>query len=75
MDSKANDSVESDVNASVIYFKDSRPYDVPGINNGFPSQKLSIAELLSEDRDCNPLMQPCEEGMIQYFHLPAKNMY
>lgn len=75
LDSKVKDSVESHVKASVVYFKDSRPYDVPGINNSFPNQKLSIAELLSDDRDYNPLMQPCVEGMIRYFHLPANNMH
>jgi hypothetical protein len=74
LDKRIDVNVEKEVKASVIYFKDSRPYDVPGVGNSFPNQKISVAELLAENEDSNPLMQPCKEGMIRYFHLPANNM-
>lgn len=67
-------SVDNDIKASVIYFKNSRPYNVPGLDNVFPNQKISISDLLSDEEESNPLMQPCEEDTIRYFHLPANNM-
>lgn len=67
------ESPEEDLNASVLYFKDSRPYDMPGIDNQFPHQKISVQELLS-DSHSNPIMKRCPENMIRYFHLPANNM-
>jgi len=69
------DHVERDVKASVIYFKDSKPYDVPELENVLPNQKVSVADLLSEDEDSNPLIHPCGDGIIRYFHLPANNMH
>lgn len=67
-------SVDSEIKASIIFFKDSRPYDIPDIENEFPNQKMSVRDLLAEDRESNPLMQPCEDNMIRYFHFPANNM-
>jgi len=69
-----DDSVDWDVKAAMIYFKDSRPYDVPDVDNCFPNQKISIKDLLADNEESNPLMQPCEDDMIRYFHLPANNM-
>lgn len=67
-------SVDGDIKASMIYFKDSRPFDVPGVDNTFPDQNIPVKELLCDDEESNPLMQSCEEGMFRYFHLPANNM-
>jgi hypothetical protein len=67
-------SVDFDIKAPIIFFKDSRPYNVPGVDNEFPHQKIAIKDLLSDQEDRNPLMQPCEENMVRYFHLPANNM-
>jgi hypothetical protein len=67
-------SIDSEIKASIIFFRDSRPYDIPGIENEFPNQKISVKTLLAEDKRINPLMQPCEDNMIRYFHFPANNM-
>jgi hypothetical protein len=60
--------------ASVIYFKGSRGFDVPGLQNSFPHQKITVQELLANDAKTNPLMQPCDDDVIRYFHFPANNM-
>jgi hypothetical protein len=65
---------EDEINAPMIFFKNSRPYDIPGIENSFPNQKIPIKMLLAEEPDANPLMQPCEDNVVRYFHLPANNM-
>jgi len=70
----SDDAVNDFIKAPVIYFKDGRPYDVPGLPNRFPGQKVTMADLLSEDERRNPLMQPCEDGVVRYIHLPANNM-
>jgi len=67
-------SVDSEIKASMIFFKNSRPYDIPGLDNTFPNQKIPVKNLLADDLDANPLMQPCDDNMIRYFHLPANNM-
>lgn len=69
-----HDSTDDEIMAPMIFFEDSRPYEIPGVDNKFPNQEISIKRLLADDRDANPLMQPCEENMIRYFHLPANNM-
>jgi hypothetical protein len=69
-----DDGVDADIKAPMIFFKDSRPYNIPGVENTFPNQKISIKELLADKEDTNPLMQPCDDNMIRYFHLPANNM-
>jgi hypothetical protein len=66
--------VDGDIKASVISFKDALPHDVPGLQNSFPNQKLTVQDLLSDNKSVNPLMQPCEEKEVRYFHLPANNM-
>jgi len=67
-------SVNHDIKASIIYFKNSRPFDMPGVDNTFPNQKISIHDLLCDEGEINPLMQPCGDDIIRYFHLPANNM-
>jgi hypothetical protein len=74
LDGFPDTSVDNDIKASMIYFKNSRPFDIPGVNNHFPNQKISVKDLLSDGEGNNPLMQPCEDGMIRYFHFPANNM-
>lgn len=70
----SNSSADSEIKASTIFFKNSRPYDIPGIDNTFPNQKIPIKKLLADNWDANPLMKPCDDNMIRYFHLPANNM-
>jgi hypothetical protein len=65
--------VDAEVKAAMIYFKDGRPYTVPGTNNDFPNQKIPVKNLLAGEEG-NPLMKPCPDNMIRYFHLPANNM-
>jgi hypothetical protein len=63
------------MDAQVIYFKYSLPHDFSGCAGRFPNQTIPMRVLLyDKDRETNPLMQPCEGGMIKYFHLPANNM-
>ena len=66
--------VDGDIKAPVIYFKDGKPHNAPGIPRSFPHQKVTVRELLADDAAANPLMQPCEPGTVRYFHLPANNM-
>jgi hypothetical protein len=69
-----DNSADSEIKASMIFFKDSRPYNIPGVENTFPNQKIPIKRLLADEPDANPLMKPCDDNMIRYFHLPANNM-
>jgi hypothetical protein len=69
-----DESIDSEIKAPMIFFKDSRPYDIPGVENTFPNQKIHLSKLLADDKYANPLMQPCDDNMIRYFHLPANNM-
>jgi hypothetical protein len=69
-----DDGVDTEIKAPIIFFKDSRPYDIPGVENTFPNQKIAIKDLLADKEDKNPLMQPGDDNMIRYFHLPANNM-
>ena len=39
----------------------------------FPNQKILMDEILNEEND-NPLMEPCPENTIRYFHFPTNNM-
>jgi hypothetical protein len=66
-------TVEADMHASVIYFEDGRPYDVPSLQGRFPNQKVTVEKLLASEEE-NPLMEKCPENQIRYFHLPANNM-
>jgi hypothetical protein len=74
LDGLQDASVDYDIKASMIYFKNSRPFDVPGVDNNFPNQKISVSELLCDEEENNPLMQPCDGDTIRYFHFPANNM-
>jgi hypothetical protein len=67
-------SADGEIKASMIFFKDSRPYNIPGVENTFPNQKIPIKRLLADEPDSNPLMKRCDDNMIRYFHLPANNM-
>jgi hypothetical protein len=68
------DDAEGEIKAPMIFFKNSRPYDIPGVENSFPNQKIPIKILLADEPEVNPLMQPCDDNMVRYFHLPANNM-
>ncbi len=74
MENEYEDSVDADMKAGMIFFKNSRPHTVPGVHNNFPNQKISIQDLLADNEQINPLMQPCGEDVIRYFHFPANNM-
>ncbi|KAK0622068.1 hypothetical protein B0T17DRAFT_494506 [Bombardia bombarda] len=62
------------IKAPVVYFKDGHPLNVPGLPNNFPNQKITMSHLMSEDSARNPLLHPCEDNVVRYFHLPANNM-
>jgi hypothetical protein len=68
------ETVDAEIKAPVICFKDSRPFTNPSLPGSFPHQKVTVRELLQDNEKSNPLMQPCEDGMVRYFHLPANNM-
>jgi hypothetical protein len=70
----AEDPIDDHIKASVVCFKHGQPYDVSGLPKTFPHQKVTVADLLSEDASRNPIMQPAEDGVVRYFHLPANNM-
>ncbi|KAK3312089.1 hypothetical protein B0H66DRAFT_394121 [Apodospora peruviana] len=70
----SEDLVNSHIKAPVMYFKNGQPIDVPGIANSFPNQKVMMSDLLSADETTNLLMQPCDDDVVRYFHLPANNM-
>ncbi|KAK4182905.1 magnesium transport protein cora [Podospora australis] len=69
-----DDIVNDHIKAPVMYLQNGHPVDTPRISSTFPQQKVTMADLLSKDETRNPIMQPCEEGTIRYFHLPANNM-
>ncbi|KAK3354036.1 hypothetical protein B0T25DRAFT_224469 [Lasiosphaeria hispida] len=70
----SEDLVNDHIKVPVVYFKDGSPHQVAGLPNSFPNQKVTVSDLLSEDEKRNPLLQPCEENTVRYFHLPANNM-
>lgn len=51
-------------------FTYNHPKFLPG---SFPNQKLLVHDLL-EDRDNNPLSEPCQPNQLRYFHFPTNNM-
>jgi hypothetical protein len=66
--------------ACAMYFKksdsgwDPVTHDHPKFLPGkFPNQKLLVHNLL-EDRDSNPLSEPCPADRLRYFHFPTNNM-
>lgn len=63
------------LSANMILFEDSKKYTDTDYPYEFPNQKIPIEELLyNKDASTNPLMKPCPENRIRYFHLPANNM-
>lgn len=68
-------SVDADVEASVIVFKNGQPHSLPSLSGHFPNQRLPIRDLLA-DTPTNPLRKPSpdEDDTIRYFHLPYNNM-
>jgi hypothetical protein len=62
-------------NAHSIWFRDSMPYDHPGLPNHFPNQTIPVHDLLDDHNPFqSPIVEPCSEGTIRYFHFPANNM-
>ena len=57
------------MDAHMIFYKNSRPFSIEGYEGRFPNQTISMKDLLYNqgDYEKNPLMKPCEEGMIRYF--------
>jgi len=44
-------------------------------HENFPNQKIPLKDLLyNYDPATNPLMKPCNNGTMRYFHLPGNNM-
>jgi hypothetical protein len=74
LDNGLEPDVDANIKASIIFFKDSRAHELPQYSGKFPNQKIAVADLLVEDEARNPLMMPCEDNMIRYFHFPANNM-
>ncbi|KAK1749788.1 magnesium transport protein cora [Echria macrotheca] len=70
----SEDLVNEYIKAPVYCFQNGRPVDMPGVPGRFPSQKVTVADLLSDDETRNPLMQPVDDDVVRYFHLPANNM-
>jgi hypothetical protein len=66
--------VNEHIKAPVVYFKNGIPTDAPGLPNHFPTQHVTMADLLSQDATRNPILQPSSSDTIRYFHLPANNM-
>ncbi|KAK4464936.1 magnesium transport protein cora [Cladorrhinum samala] len=62
------------IKAPVMYIRAGEAIDHPDLAGAFPHQKVSMADLLSGDASRNPIMQPCEDNVVRYFHLPANNM-
>ncbi|KAK4446027.1 hypothetical protein QBC34DRAFT_470608 [Podospora aff. communis PSN243] len=72
--SPSSHDVNEHIKAPVVYFKDGIPTDAPGLPNHFPTQHVTMADLLSQDPTRNPILQPSSSDTIRYFHLPANNM-
>lgn len=60
--------------AGAVYFKNGEPYSHPRLHGSFPDQMTPLADLLAKDGDKSVLKEPCEEGMLRWFHIPANNM-
>lgn len=69
-----DDEVDSQIKAPVMFFRGGQPVTMAGLDGEFPSQKVSVQTLLTEDKKRNPLMWDCEADTIRYVHLPANNM-
>ena len=63
------------MNAYAIFFRNSEPFDDERCLDRFPNQKLAAKDLIySKDATVNPLVSPCAETDIRYFHIPGNNM-
>ncbi|KAK4164695.1 magnesium transport protein cora [Cladorrhinum sp. PSN259] len=62
------------IKAPVMYFRDGVAFDPQSSSDTSSNQKATVADLLSDDASRNPIMRPCPDGVIRYFHLPANNM-
>lgn len=71
---RVTESVYKGVNAGVVYFQNGLPSSHPKAAGTFPSQTVPVVELLSPEAGKSLLMEPCKDGMIRWFHLPANNM-
>jgi hypothetical protein len=71
---EANSSEDQNIRAGVMSFKNGKPFNIPGLDNDFPHQNITVEELLTEDPYSNPVMRPGEGNMVRYFHLPANNI-
>jgi hypothetical protein len=63
--------------AYMMFYKNATPFTDPTFPDKFPNQKISVEDLLLKKEDVNtknPLMRPCGEDEIRYFHLPGNNM-
>jgi hypothetical protein len=65
------------MNAYAVFFRNSEKYSDTSklCFDQFPNQKIAVKDLLyNKNKDMNPLMRPCEDNEIRYFHLPGNNM-
>jgi hypothetical protein len=69
-------SQDVDIYAQVMFFKNSAPHTIDDfLPEEFPDQKMPLKRLLyDENPEGNPLLRPCSEDMIRYFHVPANDM-
>jgi hypothetical protein len=62
-------------NVNSQWFRNSLPHTHPLFDDKFPDQTVPLDDLLYNlNPKENPLMEPCPENMIRYFHFPANNM-
>jgi hypothetical protein len=71
------------LSAYMMLFEDNRDDKAGGYTGvrdeafpeNFPNQKIPLKDLLyKKTPDSNPLVRPCKDGMLRYFHLPGNNM-
>jgi hypothetical protein len=72
--SEGKDHTYKGLQAGAVYFKNGEPYSHPELSGSFPDQSTPLVNLLARDNDRSVLMDPCEEGMLRWFHIPANNM-
>jgi hypothetical protein len=72
--SEGKDHTYKGLQAGAVYFKNGEPYSHPKLSGSFPDQSTPLVNLLARDNDRSVLMDPCEEGMLRWFHIPANNM-
>lgn len=62
------------MDAYAIFFRNSEPHDDESCSDNFPNQKFPIKDLIYQKAAGNPLMRPCKQNEVRYFHLPGNNM-